>query len=220
MTQVRPAGEPGIASGPLGLRVMQPALFAEFDARVRTFIDDMTGTIRYVTGVLAYAEAIELFGRLIANVAWRADERPMYDRVVAVPRRVANGLGDDGKPIEPMLAALQERVEAETGACFNSIGINRYRGESDSVAWHNDTLTDLIENPTIALVSLGAVRRMQVRTKAVPRKTFELDLAHGSLFVMAGASQRWYEHRVPKESRRIGERISIAFRQRPSHREA
>ena len=194
---------------------MQPALFVEFNARERTFVDDATGTIRYTASILDRAESNELFRRLIAAAPWRADERKMYDKIVAVPRLVAGGYDDEGTAIDPLLAELQERVERETGERFNSIGINRYRNESDSVAWHNDTLSELIENPTIALVSLGAMRRMQVRSKQLPRKTFELDLAPGSLFVMAAASQRHWEHRIPKESRRIGERISIAFRQRP-----
>ena len=194
---------------------MQPALFAEFDAPERTCVDDASGTIRYVADILDREASDALFRRLLDVAPWRADERKMYEKIVAVPRLVASGYGDDGTAIDPLLAELQRRVERETGERFNSIGINRYRNERDSVAWHNDTLTELVARPTIALVSLGAVRRMQVRSKQLPRKSFELDLAAGSLFVMAGASQQHWEHRVPKESRRIGERISIAFRQRP-----
>jgi alkylated DNA repair dioxygenase AlkB len=92
--------------------------------------------------------------------------------------------------------------------------VQYYRNGNDSVSWHNDHREELIELPTIALLSLGSTREMLVRSKARPRRTFSCDLEPGSLFVMSGRAQEFWEHHIPKVKRPIGPRISVALRQR------
>jgi alkylated DNA repair dioxygenase AlkB len=67
----------------------------------------------------------------------------------------------------------------------------------------------------IALISLGATRRMTVRAKAAPRRVLNIDLEAGSLFVMDYATQVHYTHAIPKTTDAVGERISLAFRVKP-----
>jgi alkylated DNA repair dioxygenase AlkB len=98
---------------------------------------------------------------------------------------------------------------------FNSVGLNLYRDGRDSVAPHNDHLHDIREGFPIALLSLGARRRMTIRAKAAPRRSMHVDLETGSLLVMDYATQVHYTHGVPKTSALIGERISLAFRMKP-----
>src|SRR5207253_2290560 len=95
---------------------------------------------------------------------------------------------------------------------FNAVGLNLYRDGRDSVAPHNDHLNELREGFPIALVSLGAMRRMTIRAKAAPRRTTHVDLEAGSLLVMEYATQLHYTHAVPKTTEVVGERISLAFR--------
>ncbi len=192
---------------------MQLGLFASEPPRV-SLIRGATGEIEYQAGVFDDATSTRLFVRLRGSVRWTAERRPMYDRIVDVPRLTAQ-LDLDAVARDPELQAMRERVEAVTGVKYNSISLNLYRDEHDSVAWHNDHEDELIPNPVIALVSLGAVREMRIRSKALPRKTFRLDLEAGSLLVMKGATQRYWEHHIPKERRPVGPRISVAFRQRP-----
>ncbi len=192
---------------------MQTTLWPSLDGE-RVLVADESGEIGYRPQALEPQPARGIFAALVDGIRWRADDRRMYDRTVAVPRLVAGARDADGRAAA-ILARLQTMVESILGERFNSIGLNRYRNEHDSVAWHHDTVTELVAEPTIALLSLGAVRRMQLRSKRTPRRSLELDLEPGSLFVMRGASQRFWEHRVPKETRPIAERISIAFRQRP-----
>jgi alkylated DNA repair dioxygenase AlkB len=99
---------------------------------------------------------------------------------------------------------------------FNSVGLNFYRDGRDSVAPHNDHLNELRKGFPIALVSLGATRRMTIRAKEPPRRTVHVDLEPGSLLVMDYATQLHYTHGVPKTSDPVGERISLAFRVKPS----
>ena len=67
----------------------------------------------------------------------------------------------------------------------------------------------------IALLSLGATRRMTIRAKAAPRRSVHVDLETGSLLLMDYATQIHYTHGVPKTSAAIGERIILAFRMKP-----
>jgi hypothetical protein len=80
------------------------------------------------------------------------------------------------------------------------------------VAPHNDHLNEIGKGFPIALVSLGAVRRMTIRAKAEPRASVHVDLEPGSLLVMDYDTQLHYTHGVPKTTGPVGERISLAFR--------
>src|SRR4029079_9753843 len=98
------------------------------------------------------------------------------------------------------------------GVPFNSVGLNLYRDGRDSVAQHNDHLDDIREGFPIALLSLGATRRMTIRAKAAPRRSIHVDLETGSLLVMDYATQIHYTHAGPKTGATIGERLSLALR--------
>ena len=86
---------------------------------------------------------------------------------------------------------------------------------ANSVAPHNDHLYDIREGFPIALLSLGATRRMTIRAKAAPRRSLQVDLETGSLLIMDYSTQIHYTHGVPKTSAAVGERISLAFRVKP-----
>ncbi|UTW45937.1 alpha-ketoglutarate-dependent dioxygenase AlkB [bacterium SCSIO 12696] len=109
------------------------------------------------------------------------------------------------------LMQLRQRVEGELNKRFNSALINLYRNGSDSVAWHSDDEAELGESPVIASLSLGAKRRFQMRRKSGGQR-YELTLESGALLVMTGATQRFWQHQVPKENRVEEARINITFR--------
>jgi alkylated DNA repair dioxygenase AlkB len=136
----------------------------------------------------------------------------MYEREVDVPRLVASARIDDAR-IAP-LAEVVPVVEGIVGVRFTSIGMNLYRNGRDSVAPHNDRLPELTAGYPIALLSLGAARRMTIRSKAVPRRILDLDLEPGSLLVMSYETQHHYDHGIPKTTAEVGPRISLAFRVR------
>jgi alkylated DNA repair dioxygenase AlkB len=97
---------------------------------------------------------------------------------------------------------------------FTSVGLNFYRDGRDSVAAHNDHLDEIVPGCPIALLSLGATRRMTIRAKAAPRRVLHVDLAAGSLLLMSYETQLHYTHGVPKTTEPVGPRISLAFRVR------
>jgi alkylated DNA repair dioxygenase AlkB len=185
-----------------------------FGGGALTLVDDTSGRITYTPDFVGGAIAWGWFESLRDTVPWRTQRRRMYDRDVDVPRETASFRLDDPQ-LPPALAQAAQRTRAAIGAPFNSAGLNLYRDQRDSVAPHNDHLYEIVEGYPIALLSLGAVRRMTIRTKTRPRRSFDLDLESGSLLVMSYETQRNYDHGIPKSKSAVGPRISVAFRVRP-----
>ena len=162
-------------------------------------------------------EPDELFCELATLAAWRAERRPMYDRIVDVPRLVAHYEPGQVLPGRA-LAGLQERIDAryraELGESLCGIGLCLYRDGRDSVAWHGDTLgRGGTEDTVVAIVSLGAARTFALRPRG-GGPSRRLTLGHGDLLAMGGSCQRTWEHAVPKTSAPCGPRISVQFRAR------
>ncbi len=189
---------------------MQLTLFAD---RLRRLVDDETGSITYRPHFLAEREAQCLFEQLRAEIEWHSGRRWMYEREVDVPRLTAHFRREEGIP-EP-LEALRLRICEIEGAPFNSVGLNLYRDEKDSVAPHNDHLNEIAAGQPIALLSLGTTRLMTIRSKARPRRVLDVELEPGSLLTMSYATQQHYDHGIPKQRRRLGPRMSVVFRVRP-----
>ena len=193
--------------------VAQLPLFERGDG---VLTDDDRGRITYTPHVIDAATAAAWFAELRDAVDWRAMRRQMYEREVDVPRLVASYRLDP--PPQSLPGALHDAARLVTDAVgepFNSVGLNRYRDGRDSVAPHNDHLYELRAGFSIALLSLGATRRMTIRAKTAPRRSFHVDLEAGSLLVMDYTTQQHYDHGVPKTNAPVSERISLAFRVKP-----
>jgi len=191
-----------------------------FESTDSILADDERGRIAYTPRFVGAGVAQAWFAELRAVVSWKAERRRMYDREVDVPRLTAHFhlAADESEDSAVPSAIVQaaQHVIAKTGVPFNSVGLNLYRGGRDSVAPHNDHLDVLVEGFPIALVSLGATRRMTIRAKERPRRVLHVDLEGGSLLVMSYATQLHYTHGIPKTAEPVGERISLAFRVKPA----
>jgi alkylated DNA repair dioxygenase AlkB len=184
-----------------------------FDSAETLVADDDRGRIVYTPHFVDAATAEGWFVELRRGVKWRSERRMMYDREVDVPRMVAHFRLDPAEEFIPgALIVAADRVGEKLGVPFNGVGLNLYRDGRDSVAPHNDHLNEIRKGFPIALVSLGATRRMTIRAKAQPRSAVHVDLEAGSLLVMDYATQLHYTHGVPKTTDPVGERISVAFR--------
>ena len=73
------------------------------------------------------------------------------------------------------------------------------------MAPHNDHVDEIAPRHPIALLPLGATRRMTIRAKAAPRRVFHVSYE----------TQLHYTHGVAKAREPVGPRISLAFRVRP-----
>ena len=186
-----------------------------FASPMLQLVEDAQGGIRYWPGLVDPVQADAWFAALQSQAGWTTLRRPMYDRMVDVPRLLAS-YRTDALPAHLPLAEMLVRVQQKVSAPYNGIGLNLYRDGNDSVAMHGDKLHTLVEGHPIALVSLGAPRRMLIRAKDGKRATLAVELEPGSLLCMSHASQFTHEHGIPKTRRPQGPRISAVFRVRPA----
>jgi alkylated DNA repair dioxygenase AlkB len=159
---------------------------------------------------------------LRAELAWEQREIVLFGRRILQPRLIAwagdLGYRYSGQTLEPRAFTpaarrLLGRVCRETGVPFNHVLVNRYRSGDDSMGLHADDEPELGPDPVVAIVSLGASRRLAVkpRRKQDPAR-HDLLLGHGALLVMGGTCQRHYLHGLPRQAGLRGERISLTFR--------
>lgn len=185
-----------------------------------TFVD---GAARYWPAAFAPDEADALFTRLREDIAWRQEEIVIFGERKRVPRLVSwhgdpgaaytySGVLHEPEPWTRALGQIRARVEALSGHAFNAVLLNLYRGGADGMGWHSDDEPELGRNPVVASVSLGAPRRFRMRHRRHRERQLDLELAHGSLLVMEGATQHHWVHAVPKTARPVGERINLTFR--------
>lgn len=168
-------------------------------------------------------EADALFVRLRDEIAWTQETIGTPRGRVPLPRLTA-WYGDEGttyrysgivqQPLAwtPLLLEVKTRVEAAAETAFNSVLLNYYRDGRDSVAWHSDDEPELGQNPVIASVSFGAARQFQFKHKTQPEMRAAVELTHGSLLIMRGATQHHWLHRIPKTSKPLDGRINLTFR--------
>jgi len=181
------------------------------EPEVETLVDDDSGRIVYKRRLFDEGQTRVWFEQLRDQVEWHTERRPMYDRVVEVPRLLASFSLDDSK-LPEAIQRMRAPVETFCGVTFTSAGLNFYRDRNDSVAPHGDHVEKGPEGAPVALVSLGATRRMTIRSKSKPRRILDRDLEAGSLLVMSYDSHLNYDHGIPKIRVAVGPRISIAFR--------
>ena len=149
-----------------------------------------------------------LFDEVLDTAPWKAFERPMYDRIVDVPRLETRDWQERPAVLTRMARCLGRRY----GVALPSISANLYRDGRDSVAWHGDRIGRHRVDAVVAIVSLGDTRTLLLRPNGGgPSTAFPLHA--GDLLVQGGTCQRTFEHCVPKRAH-AGPRISVMFRQR------
>lgn len=162
----------------------------------------------------------EILSRLIEETAWREETIVVYGKRHLQPRLTAwhgdatytySGLRLAPLPFTPLLSTIRAAVEQVTGRSFNSVLLNYYRNERDSMGMHADNEPELGPEPAIASVSFGATRRFVLRHRR-SGQTLKLDLTDGSLLLMAGATQQNWLHGINKQSREAGARVNLTFR--------
>ncbi len=174
--------------------------------------------MEYHASFFSKAESDAYWHLLVHTIPWEQREMKMYDKMVARPRLSAwygkgrEEAGSNALAWTPELLEIKSRVEAKTGVQFTSVLLNYYRDGKDSVAWHSDKDTVPGRQTEIASVSFGQVRSFDFRHKEQHRLKHSLDLGHGSLLLMKGALQRYWEHRIAKSSLPMTGRINLTFR--------
>lgn len=160
------------------------------------------------------------YNTLLNQTKWHAYEMPMYDKVVTAPRMVSwhgdsNPDSRKSSPEWPVeLLTIRQRVENETHLKFNAVLLNLYRNGKDGVSWHSDKTSSSNKNMNIASVTFGETRMFRLRHKFLKHiPQIEIPLHHGTFLLMAGNTNTYWEHQVPKTARNVLPRINLTFRQ-------
>ena len=182
------------------------------------------GELLFYPQLFEPAESDRFFTQLRSEINWQQQAMKMYGKSVNLPRLTA-WYGDGGKnytfsgialqpnPWIPNLLTIERRIEDLAHTAFNSVLLNLYRSGQDGIGWHADNEPELGNNPIIASVSFGETRRFQLRHRSDSQvKKVEIPLTHGSLLVMLGTTQHYWQHQVPKTAKQISERINLTFR--------
>jgi len=196
-------------------------LFSQEDLQPQ-LISITNGEYLYVPNFFGIQEADEHFKTLLNEIEWQQESMTMYGKTIPFPRLTA-WYGDNDKPysfsgitLTPKkwtntLLQIKQQIEPKAQTTFNSVLLNLYRNGNDSISWHTDAEKELGPNPIIASVNFGAKRKFQLRHKETKEK-IELKLTHGSLLIMRGELQHYWQHQVPKTKLPVKERINLTFR--------
>ena len=180
------------------------------------------GDVFYHGVVLSAPEADAHLAQLLADIEWRCDEAVIFGKRIVTRRKVAwygdrpfqytySNTSKQALPWTDQLQALKSLVERETGETYNSCLLNLYHDGSEGMAWHSDAEIDLKWDGAIASLSLGACRKFCFKHK-VSKEVVAVQLQHGSLLVMKGATQRHWLHRLPPTKKVHEPRVNLTFR--------
>lgn len=114
-------------------------------------------------------------------------------------------------PTRALLNHLNRLFGFDLNVCF----LNKYNDEKNALGWHSDDSPEIDQTQPIVVVSFGAEREIWWKEKSykgeIPKENRQL-LEHGSAFIMFPGFQEKYFHKIPKNDRPCGTRISLTFR--------
>jgi alkylated DNA repair dioxygenase AlkB len=184
-------------------------------------------SLSYFAEFCAPAMADELFHLLKTETPWRQEQIQIAGLARQQPRLSA-WYGDteasytySGLHLRPLAwSETLLRVKHEIELCnpsllplsFNSVLLNYYRDQHDSMGWHSDDEPELGPQPVIASLSLGCNRVFALKHKHHKGLQYKIPLAHGSLLIMAGDTQKHWLHAIAKEKETCEPRINLTFR--------
>ncbi|MCG9880110.1 MAG: alpha-ketoglutarate-dependent dioxygenase AlkB [Bacteroidia bacterium] len=181
------------------------------------------GELFFYPEFLSAVEADRLFKKLYSEVNWQQYSIKIFGKTIPQPRLCAwygepgtdysySGLHLEPNAFLPELLRLKEWVSEFTKHEFNSVLLNLYRDQKDSMGWHSDDEKELGSDPFIASVSLGETRLFSVKHKQDKKLKGSLRLTHGSLLTMGNGMQNHWQHAVPKSTAVCKPRINLTFR--------
>lgn len=195
------------------------------------FTDDNANRIynELLTNIKWRQDKIKLYGKEFLQprlTAWYGEEGVKYtysgitmypeawtDTLLRIKQQIEAAINRKIDSQDSQQDAIAQSPITQSPIEFNSVLINRYRHGQDSMGWHSDDEPELGENPLIASISFGQTRRFLLRhrhDKTLPK--LEIPLNHGSLLIMAGQTQHYWQHHIPKTAKSVGERVNLTFR--------
>ncbi len=193
-----------------------------FSTAIAENILPVDGEVFYYGVVVTDDESIVYFKELMDTIHWKQDELILFGKKIVTKRKVA-WYGDlpyeysysntfkKALPWTETLLNLKQLVESKTNEIYNSCLLNLYHDGTEGMSWHSDDEVMLVENASIASLSIGVDRKFGFKHKESKEKVTLL-LENGSLIEMKGSTQKFWQHALPKTKKVISPRINLTFR--------
>ena len=169
-------------------------------------------------------ESDRIFQELLEDIAWQQDTIKYYGKEINLPRLTAwygeveayytySNISMRPRFWTPLLSQIKRKIEKAAQVDFNSVLLNLYRNGKDGVSWHQDNERELGKEPVIGSVSFGSARCFQFRHKfRKDLSRLDIELTHGSLLIMRGTTQQFWQHQIPKTNKPVEQRVNLTFR--------
>jgi alkylated DNA repair dioxygenase AlkB len=172
---------------------------------------------------LSPEQADRCYQQLALQLNWQQPAIKIFGKAVLIPRQQVwmgdphcsykySGVLFEPEPWHPLVWQLTDQVNQLCQTRFNSVLLNWYADGQQHMGWHSDDEPELGNNPQIASLSLGQQRFFDLKHKNLGTQ-LKLGLGHGSLLLMAGQCQQYWQHRVPKMAAATEGRINLTFRE-------
>lgn len=180
------------------------------------------GNVEYYGPILDSMECEFYLENFTNSIQWKHDEAIIFGKHYITPRKVAwygdqefeyaySGITKKALIWTPELLKLKDKVEHLSQTSYNSCLLNLYHNGNEGMSWHSDGEKTLLENGTIASISLGAERKFSFKHKETKERVDTI-LQNGSLLLMKGVTQKHWLHRLPPTKKVNSPRINLTFR--------
>ncbi len=181
--------------------------------------------ISYTHDFISVNEADDLLNDILNKSQFSQYELKIYGNIIKSPRLndyysnpncvySYSGITLQPKPWIPSLKKILDKINNATNCGFNSCLINYYRNGLDYIGYHADNEMGLGDRKGVAVISLGVTRSFYIKNNGTG-DILDVNLEHGSLFWMAGETQKHFKHSLPKRTKIKQPRISLTFRKVP-----
>jgi len=181
------------------------------------------GEVFYFPQLFNKEECRYLLNAFENEIIWKHETIKIFGKNILQPRLTAL-YGYENKPYSysgntmipidftPTLLMIKNRIETIAKVNFTTVLLNNYRNGNDSMGWHSDNEKELGKNPIIASVSFGAERMFKLKHKLNKDLKQHILLENGSLLLMQGETQHYWQHAIAKTTKPLNSRINLTFR--------
>jgi len=181
------------------------------------------GEVTFYPNFYSKEDSFHYLKALQECLEWRQEPIRMFGKWIVQPRLTAlygdpnvsygySGIEMEALPFTKELEQIKNHIQDFTKHEFTHVLCNYYRNGQDSMGWHRDNEDVLGKDPTIASLTFGASRIFQLRPYGKKEPKLNIELSDGSLLLMGGESQHYWEHQIPKTKKVLAPRINLTFR--------
>jgi alkylated DNA repair dioxygenase AlkB len=162
------------------------------------------------------------YQNLLEEIPWENDQAIVFGKHYITKRKVAwfgdeeydykySGVTKQAHIWTPKLLQLKQKIEDISERTYNACLLNLYHNGEEGISWHSDREKTLLDNGTIASLTLGAERKFSFKHKETKTR-LDIILENGSLLLMKGSIQKNWLHRLPPTKKVFSTRINLTFR--------